>query len=192
MGSLLLIYSWFQGWFVVSAFKHSLFLWMCVCTCVVGCIYINNHKKNHMTPSNTFDKICCIQMSQCYLQPGVLPPVSCEIRVIFLKNFFTWTQLCSHGSCSRKTLVSLSGHQQKALDCWRGGLTVQRRACTGRSEEWLELWWAKKCSLVRFQKRWEGTKGKVRAGLGEGDSAWWGIQRKANSQSGWFQSKWVF
>lgn len=92
--------------------------------------------------------------------------------IFFFFNFFSWTQLYSHGS--RKTLVSLSGHQQKALDCWRGGLTVQWRACTGRSEEWLELWWAKKCSLVRFQKRWEGTKGKVRAGLGEGDGAWRG------------------
>lgn len=106
-------------------------------------------------------------------QSASLPPVLyrfLEIWGIFF-YFFKWTQLCSHGSCIQKTSVSLSGHQQKALDCWRGGLTVQLRACTGRSEEWLELRWAKKCSLVRFQKRWEGRKGKVRTGLGEGDRA---------------------
>lgn len=71
-----------------------------------------------------------------------------------------------------RPLVSLFGHQQKASDCWRGGLLLQLPACTGRSEEWLELRWAEKCSLARLQNRWEGTKGKVRGGLEEGDGAW--------------------
>lgn len=60
---------------------------------------------------------------------------------------------------------------KRLWNCWWGGLTVQLHACTGRSEEWLELRWAEKCSLARLQNRWEGTKGKVRGGLGEGDSA---------------------
>lgn len=120
-----------------------------------------------------------------------LPPVSCEIRMIFLKNFFTWTQVCSQGSCSRKTLVSLSGHQQKALDCWRGGLTVQRRACTGRSEEWLELWWAKKMQFGEISEKVGGNERQGEGRSGGGGQCLEGTQRKSNSQSEWFKSKWV-
>lgn len=92
--------------------------------------------------------------------------------MFFLTFFKRYTQLWSHGSSIHKTLVSLCGHQQKALDCCWGGLTLQLPACTGRPEEWLELRWAEKCSLARLQNRWEGTKGKVREGLEEGVSAW--------------------
>lgn len=95
------------------------------------------------------------------------------IWVIFFFYFFIkCTQPWSHGRSIYKTLVSLCGHQQKGLDCWWGGLTLQLPACTGRPEEWLELRWDEKCSLARLQNRWEGTKGKVRGGLGEGVSAW--------------------
>lgn len=59
---------------------------------------------------------------------------------------------------------SLSGHQQKPSDYWWGRLRVQLHACMGRSEEWLELRWAKhseKCSLVRLQIRREVGGGQV-------------------------------
>lgn len=48
---------------------------------------------------------------------------------------------------------------KKPSDYWWGRLRVQLHACMGRSEEWLELRWAKhseKCSLVRLQIRREG------------------------------------
>lgn len=162
---------------------HTLFsVFVCVCVCeyvcmysihMDRCVYLHKYtsKKKHIIMAIMYydafkclKTICSWIIYQQFLTDSV-------IWVTIFAFFKKYTQLCSHSSSIHKTLLSLCGHQQKALDCWWGGLTLQLPACTGRPEEWLELRWAEKCSLARLQNRWEGRKGKVRGGLGEGVSA---------------------
>lgn len=143
-----------------------------------------------MMPSNTFDKICCIQMSQYYRQSGILPPVSCEIRVILFLlfhaaaalfsrqlqpqdfSFFVWSSTKGSGLLARRS------HSSAAC------MYRQVRRMTGALV-------GQKMQFGEISEKVGGNERQGEGRSGGGGQCLEGIQGTSNSQSGWFKSKWV-